>query len=275
MSCAAGHFLTRTWLRRAVPLLVISTAAILMFASPSLASHPPIPCTEDNYASVYTSPDGEVWICDYDVDWDDYFWIPMRPATDPSDAVVYRHQSVTDSQGVHYLVNSRLEWIGYNIYAGADFYMRTAPGAWYTAPANTLGQKVRAYSWDATTSTWSICRETPWMGYSGPAIGLVGTTAWGNTPCGARWYYVVGFVERQINGTWTLVTPGGVSTFGGTTLSGTTQSGGPSASNGMVWDPKPGDRTKPPKPPKGEQKLSKQDLPKAGSPVPTVSTAAF
>jgi hypothetical protein len=51
----------------------------------------------------------------------------MRPATDPSDAVVYRHQSVTDSQGVQYLVNSRLEWIGYNIYAGADFYMRTAP----------------------------------------------------------------------------------------------------------------------------------------------------
>src|SRR5512133_2388628 len=114
MSYASGHFLTRTWPKRAVALLVVSTAAILMFASPSLASHPPIPCTDDNYASGYTSRDGEVWIGGYDVDWDDYFLIPMRPATDPSDAVVYRHQSVTDSQGVLYLVISRLEWIGYN-----------------------------------------------------------------------------------------------------------------------------------------------------------------
>jgi hypothetical protein len=223
----------------------------------------------------YTAPDGEVWVCDLVAlpDWTDYHWVLLRPRTDPSDAVVYKPQVVTDSQGVQYRIVSRLEWIGYKLYGGADFHMRTAPGAWYTAPTGTIGHKVRAYSWDSATSTWSVCRETGWQGNNGPGIGLVATWAWGNTPCGTRWYYLVGFVERQINGTWTVVTPTGVSTFGGTTLAGTTPGGSASASNGMIWDPKPGDRTKPPKPPKIKEKLKKQDLPKAGPPVPTTSIA--
>jgi hypothetical protein len=190
-------------------------------------------------------------------------------------AVVYKRQLVTDTAGVQYRVLSRLEWIGYNLYGGADFRMRTAPGAYYSAPANTVAHKMRAYSWDSATSTWSVCRETPWMSHNGPAIGLVTTSPWGNTPCGTRWYYLVGFVERQINGTWTVVTPQGVSTFGGTTLAGTTPEGSASASNGMIWDPKPGDRTKPPKRPKSEKKLEQQDLPKAGPPVATTNDTAF
>jgi hypothetical protein len=262
-------------LRRFLVVLVITAATVLASASPSAASYPTIPCTDDNYASVYTAPDGEVWVCDYDVDWNDYFWVPMRPATDPSDAVVYKRQLVTDAVGVQYRVVSRLEWIGYNLYAGADFLMRTGPGAYYTAPTETIGHKMRAYSWDSATSTWSICRETPWIGNNAPGIGLADTTAWGNTPCGTRWYYLVGWVERQINGTWTMITPGGVSTFGGTTLAGTTPEGSPSASNGMIWDPKPGDRTKPPKPPKSPKGLAKRDAPKAGPPVGTSAFAAF
>jgi hypothetical protein len=43
----------------------------------------------------------------------------------------------------------------------------------------------------------------------------------------------------------------------------------------MVWDPKPGDTTRPPKPPKTKNKIEKQDVPKAGSPVPTLSIATF
>lgn len=261
-------------LQRFLVIFVIAAAAALASASPGLASYPPIPCTDDNYATVYESPDGEVWVCDYDVDWNDYFWVPLRPRRDPSDAVVYKRQLVKDSKGVEYLIQSRLEWINYQLYGGADFYMRKA-GAWYTAPANTVAHKVRAYSWDSATSTWSICRETAWRGYNGPTVGLVTTTAWGNTPCGTRWYYLVGFVERKIDGTWKVVTPTGVSTFGGTTLAGTTPSGSPSASNGMIWDPKPGDRTKPPKPPKLEKKLKTQDPPKPGSPVKTNGFSAF
>jgi hypothetical protein len=266
----------RCVLRRSLTLLVVASAAMLVSASPSVASYPTIQCTDANYASVYTSPDGEVWVCDYDVDWNDYFWVPLRPGTDPSDAVVYKRQLVTDAQGIQYRVVSRLEWIGYQLYGGVDFHMRTAPNVWYWAPANTVAHKVRAYSWDSATSTWSICRETPWQSYNGSTIGLVTTTAWGNTPCGARWYSLIGYVERQVNGTWTVVTPqGGVSTFGGTTLTGTTTSGSASASNGMIWDPKPGDATKPPKPPKNDKKLGKQDPPKAAPPVPTTGTAAF
>jgi hypothetical protein len=67
----------------------------------------------------------------------------------------------------------------------------------------------------------------------------------------------------------------GVSTFGGTTLARTTPSGSPSASNGMIWDPKPDDRTKLPKPPKNKKTITKEDLPKAGPPVQTTGIAAF
>ena len=265
-------------LRRFLLTLLIAMAAALASASQAAASYPTFPCTADNVGTVYTAPDGEVWVCDLVAlpDWTDYHWVPLQPRTDPSDAVVYKPQVVTDSQGVQYRILSRLEWIGYKLYGGADFLMRTGPGAWYTAPTATIGHKLRAYSWDAATSSWSICRETAWIGNNAPGIGLADTTAWGNTPCGTRWYYLVGWVERQINGTWTMITaPQGLSTFGGTTLSGTTPEGSPSASNGMIWDPEPGDTTKPPKPPKSPKKLAKQSAPKAAAPVETSAFTPF
>jgi hypothetical protein len=258
---------------RILTVLVIAVAATLASATPSDASYPTITCSDANYASVYTSPDGEVWVCDYDVDWDDYFWVPLRPSTTPADAVVYKRQLVTDAQGIDYRIVSRLEWIGNRLYTGADFDMRSAPHAWYTVPTNNVAQKMRVYAYDSVAATWRICAETAWLGNFAPAVGMVSTTDWGNTPCGVRWYYSVGYVERLINGTWTLVTPG-VATVGGTTLSGTTPSGSPSAVNGLIWDPKPGDTTKPPKPPKVPKKLEKHKLPKAGPPVPTTDIIA-
>jgi hypothetical protein len=141
--------------------------------------------------------------------------------------------------------------------------------------ARRWGQAAKEiHGWGRQAVHWR--GPVPWQSYNGSTVGLVTTTAWGNTPCGVRWYSLIGYVERQVNGTWTVVTPqGGVSTFGGTTLTGTTTSGSASASNGMIWDPKPGDATKPPKPPKNDKKLGKQDPPKAAPPVPTTGTAAF
>ena len=72
-----------------------------------------------------------------------------------------------------------------------------------------------------------------------------------------------------------ITAPQGLSTFGGTTLSGTTPEGSPSASNGMIWDPEPGDTTKPPKPPKSPKKLAKQSAPKAAAPVETSAFTPF
>jgi hypothetical protein len=248
-------------------VLLLVVAITLALSASASASHPstwatPPECTAQlamaNYQVV--SADGERWLCKYDPDLDILYWEPVGPTENPADGVVWLRTTWTATDGISHVVMPRLEWINYKLYSGADSFVRMPLTAPLFAAAGSVGVFSRLLVWNAATATWSTCRESGWVHNTAASDTLAPTFSWGNTPCGTAWYAAVGWVEHgSSSGTW-LQSPMFASDGPGT------RSAGANASNGHIWDPKPGDRTRPPKRPRKAPMPS--NAPKDTAPTP-------
>lgn len=240
-------------LKRKLVLLAGGVILATLSASTAFASHPNYTCTAAREFEIYNAPDLEVWICSKSTMITNYYyWVPLKPGILPGDAVAYKIHLVPQPT-FQYLVKPRTEWINNIIMGGVDVHAANAAGQALNLNVGAT-HKVRLYSYDSTTASWTICRDEPWRSpTTAVSGGIVSTWNWGNAPCGSRWYQVYGYAGAWVNGTFVWITPttGLMHTgAGAVTLSGTLAGGSPTGSNGLIYDARPGDAGKKPKKPK-------------------------
>jgi hypothetical protein len=257
--------LSTRYVRRGVRIVPLTAAMILLsvLTAPALARHPLeqypdgaglFDCTADNVNTVLVLPDGERWQCLYDPDFDDYFWEPRVSPTTPTDGVAWRNSTWTAADGITERTTSRVEWVKGVLYTGTDTFIRQPSTSPLTMPSGWIGVYSKLYVHDGTK--WTSCRDSGWNYSSVASPHLVHTFNWGTAPCGAQWYTSLSWaahwnssssswmVSQQIDPTQ----PGGHYT-------------GATAVNGRVFDPRPGDDSSPPKPPKHGPKKIKPPKP--------------
>lgn len=253
--------------------VVSSLALATVGSAPALGDYPleggGSECTADlEGAEVTLSPSNQKWVCRYDPELEDYFWEPLAAMVLPEDAVAYKTQNATASDGVTARITARVEWINNVLYSGTDVFLRKPITSPLLQPPSWVGVWTRVYTWDGTS--WSLCKESPgWAKSAVQSDYVVKTINWGRAPCGSKWYAASSFVERwQPELSQYVVENAGqaVSTYSaGAVNLGT-------ARNGQVWDPAPGDKDKkPPKP--ADMDLLKEKLKKEKAPAPTTPEA--
>jgi hypothetical protein len=216
-------------------LLLVLIAAV--GAAPALATFPPtsVPCDAEHVGAAMRTSDGERWRCEFDEELQDYFWVPLAPTELPTDAVVWNKGTWTAPDGVNVHVRPRLEWINSTLYSGADVYLRKPLTARYSVAAGNVQILSRVFVWNASTKTWSICRDTGWVTSTAAGHAHTPTFTWGTAPCGSTWYAATGHAA-YFDGTAWRVTPAFK-----TDAPGSVNLGDPTyVKNGYLWDAEPG-----------------------------------
>lgn len=221
--------------------MIVSALAVLIVSGPAAASHPMDyghACNANEEGAMIQMPDFERWVCEYDDELDDYFWIPLPPLILPGDAVAFKRVNWTAADGVIHAQMPRVEWINNVLYTGSDVFLRKPISDPFSRPSGQIGVFSRVWAWNG--STWTNCRESGWAHNGVASEHAVPTFNWGRAPCGAQWYYATAFTDHWNSLTSSWVTSPAATTFGGTSLG--------AAQNGQVWDPPSGDTTIPPPP---------------------------
>ena len=240
----------RSTVTSALAIVSLVVMSALMFVSSAAAEWPPVevPCDFDHVDGVARTPDGERWKCVYDPDLDMYIWEALPPIEQPTDATVWNRGTWTTPEGVSLHVRTRLEWINYTLYSGADTFTRKPLTSPFTVPAGDLQVYSQVFSWDGTS--WVICKESGWLPTTAAGSSFTPTLNWGTAPCGSRWYVAHGYAAYWNGMQWEM-TPQPVQTDG----PGATNLGDPTyVHDGWIWDAKPGDDRKPGKAPKHNPK---------------------
>lgn len=185
-------------------------------------------------------PDGERWICNYDPDFDDYFWEPAAPTTaDPlTDGIVWdtKDNRWAAPDGITHRTTARVEFIQSTVRTGVDTYTRQPVTSPLTEPAGDIGVFSYLDAWNG--AQWSLCETSGWA-YSAAAQSFYAKTFnWGLGPCGYVWYANVGFVAHwdAATSSW-QVSPQANSSGATAQYAGTTAYAG--AGFGAVLDPPP------------------------------------
>lgn len=225
--------------------LLAAVAAVLCLSlnvGPAASSMPQTACDANTVGGTIVTPDGERWQCQFNEYFEDYFWTPLPPLVLPTDAVGYKTNTMTTSDGVIHYVSPRVEWINNILYTGFDTYLRKPLTRRWTVVSTWIG--VYSYLWAWNGTGWDSCKESGWVHSTTAGWSFTPTFNWGRAPCGTKWYAASGYAEHWSGTAW-AVDPQSTITVGGTSLGSSKY-----ATRGMVWDPRPGDHRRPGKRPR-------------------------